>query len=65
MATIGRPPIGDLTSLNLRIPTRNVGALDRLVKRERVARTDPGFNRTDAVREAVAEYIERHKKADP
>jgi hypothetical protein len=59
MATTGRPPIGNLTALNLRIQTGNVGALDRIVKRERSLRDDPAFNRTDAIREAIAEYIAR------
>ena len=60
MTTTGRPPIGNLTSLNLRIQTGNVAALDLIVKRERVLRSDPAFNRTDAAREAFAEYIARH-----
>ena len=63
MATKGRPSIGDLTSINLRLPTRDATALDRLVKRTRTLRNDPGFNRTDAIREAVAQYLALHGKA--
>jgi hypothetical protein len=55
--TIGRPRIGDLRPLNTRLLSSQVDALDAVVSAERARRNDPGFNRTDAMREAVAAYV--------
>lgn len=56
-ATVGRPKIEGLVSINLRIPTADLDALDRIVSRERVERYDPGLTRTDLLREIVARYV--------
>lgn len=55
---IGRPKIEGLVPINLRILGEQIEALDLVVIAERGARRDPGFNRTDAIREAVREYID-------
>lgn len=57
---MGRPKIEGLTALNLRIVQEQLDALDALVVQERAARKDPALNRTDLIREAVTEYLERH-----
>ena len=59
---MGRPKIEGLVSLNLRVLQEQLDALDVLVTSERTKRNDPGFNRTDALREAVAEYVARRTK---
>lgn len=61
-ATIGRPKIEGLRALNARIPGEHVAALDDVVRAEQKRRGDPGFNRTDALREAVAEYVAARSK---
>lgn len=61
-ATMGRPKIPNLTSLNLRLVKDHLDALDRIVERERAKRGDPALNRTDIIREAIAAYVHRHDK---
>lgn len=55
---MGRPKIDDLRPLNTRLRRTQVDALDALVVAERKRRRDPNFNRTDAIREAVAAYLD-------
>ena len=57
-AKVGRPKIPTLHPLNVRLPRKHVDALDALVLAEQKRRSDPGFNRTDAMREAVSAYID-------
>jgi hypothetical protein len=57
--TMGRPKIEGLTSLNLRVVAEQIAALDALLVQEREARKDPALNRTDLIREAITEYLER------
>lgn len=57
---MGRPKIEGLVSLNLRIVQQQLDALDALVETQRTERNDPALNRTDLIREAIAEYVERH-----
>ena len=59
---MGRPKIEGLVSLNVRLLQEQLAALDATVTSERSKRGDPGFNRTAALREAVAEYIARRSK---
>jgi hypothetical protein len=59
---MGRPKIEGLVSLNLRVLQEQLDALDVIVASERSRRGDPAFNRTDAIREAVAEWIARRVK---
>ena len=54
---VGRPKIEGLKSLNVRLLDAQIAALDGVVAAEQSRRSDPGFNRTDALREAVAEWI--------
>lgn len=56
-ATVGRPKIEGLASVNLRIPSADLAALDKIVARERFERLDPGLTRTDLLRELVAHYV--------
>lgn len=57
---MGRPKIEGLVALNLRVVQDRLDTLDALVVRERGARRDPALNRTDLLREALDEYIDRH-----
>lgn len=59
---MGRPKIEGLKSLNVRLLDAQIDALDVVVTDLAAKRNDPGFNRTDALREAVAEYIAKHTK---
>jgi hypothetical protein len=54
---MGRPKIEGLKSLNVRLLGEQIAALDAVVAAEQKRRGDPGFNRTDALREAVAAYV--------
>ena len=56
-SAVGRPKIEGLKSLNVRLLDAQVAALDAGVVAEQSRRGDPGFNRTDALREAAAEWI--------
>ena len=58
---MSRPKIEGLRPLNARLASAQVDALDALVTVEKKRRNDPGFNRTDALREAVAAYIDARK----
>lgn len=57
---MGRPPIKGLTSLNLRLLRDTLDALDRIVDAERARRHDPGFTRTDLIREVLGGYAREH-----
>lgn len=57
-AAVGRPKIEGLKSLNVRLLEPRIEALDRVVTALQAKRGDPGFNRTDAIREAVDAFIE-------
>jgi hypothetical protein len=56
-APVGRPKIEGLVSLNLRILQEQLDALDALVDQLRAERRDPALNRTDLIREAIADYL--------
>lgn len=56
-APMGRPKIEGLKSLNVRLLGEQIDALDAVVTAEQKRRGDPGFNRTDALREAVTAYV--------
>lgn len=60
---VGRPKIEGLKSLNVRLLDAQITALDSVVAAEQSRRNDPGFNRTDALREAVAEWIAARSQA--
>ena len=59
---MGRPKIDGLVGLNLRLLKEHLDALDRILSAERVKRSDPGLNRTDLLREAVAAFVRKHEK---
>ena len=61
-APMGRPKIEGLVSLNLRIVQQQLDGLDKLVDEQREARGDPALNRTDLIREAIAEYLAARTK---
>ena len=56
-ATMGRPKVEGLVALNLRVVQHQLDALDAIVVEQRESRGDPALNRTDLIREALAEYI--------
>lgn len=64
-ARVGRPKIEGLTALNLRLLQSDLDALDRIVEAEREKRHDPGFNRTDLIREVLGAYARKHDPAKP
>lgn len=57
---MGRPKIEGLVGLNLRLLESDLAALDRIVEAERVKRHDPGFTRTDLMREVLGAYARKH-----
>jgi len=57
---VGRPKIEGLVGLNLRLLEADLAALDRIVEAERERRHDPGFNRTDLIREVLGAYVRKH-----
>ena len=57
---MGRPKIEGLTSINLRLLEHDLSALDRIVEAERTKRHDPGFTRTDLIREVLGAYARKH-----
>jgi len=59
LAAVGRPKIEGLVSLNLRLLEADLVALDRIVEAERERRHDPGFNRTDLIREVLGAYVRK------
>lgn len=60
-ATVGRPKIEGLVSVNLRLLEADLAALDRIVEAEREKRHDPGFTRTDLIRELVGAYVRKNE----
>lgn len=60
---MGRPRIEGLTSINLRLLERDLAALDRIVEVERAKRHDPGFTRTDLIREVLGTHARKHDPA--
>lgn len=59
---VGRPKIQGLVSLNLRILASDLSLLDEAVEEERAARADPGFTRTDMIRELIHEAMVKRSK---
>ena len=59
-ARLGRPKIEGLVALNLRLLEADLDALDRIVESEREKRHDPGFTRTDLIREVLNTYARKH-----
>lgn len=62
-AVMGRPKIEGLTGINLRLLETDLAALDRIVEAERARRHDPGFTRTDLMREVLGAYARKHDPA--
>lgn len=60
LTTMGRPKIAGLVGLNLRLLETDLAALDRIVEAERTKRHDPGFTRTDLMREVLGAYARKH-----
>lgn len=54
---IGRPRIDGLARFGLRLQETQLGELDAFILVESARRNDPALNRTDIIREAVAEYL--------
>jgi hypothetical protein len=59
---VPRPKNQDLTGINLRLVKAQLEALDKIVAAERDRRGDPTLNRTDLIREAIAELIRRYER---
>jgi len=57
---VGRPKIEGLAAINLRLLQADLDALDRIVESEREKRHDPGFTRTDLIREVLGVYARKH-----
>lgn len=49
----------DVLGEELPLPADRCAAIAAVVVQERAARKDPALNRTDLIREALAEYLER------
>lgn len=62
---VGRPKIEGLASINLRLLQADLDALDRIVEAERAKRHDPGFTRTDLIREVLGTYARKHDLGKP
>ena len=60
---MGRPKIEGLVSINLRLLQTDLDALDRIVETERARRHDPGFTRTDLIREVLGAHARKHDPA--
>lgn len=59
-APVGRPRIDGLVPFNLRMHRDHRAAFERICEAERVKRRDSALTLTDLIREALADYADRH-----